>query len=429
VSLVKGIDYVTLNSSDVLLSTGSFSFDATTLEYWGMLLNGGQLIVCNESRLLNSKLLKQEIKQHGVTKMWFTSSWFNQLVETDIDLFEGLHTILVGGEKLSEQHIKQVNLAHPSLTIINGYGPTENTTFSLTFNITDSGNRNSIPIGRPLNNRYAFILDTSHNPAPIGVAGEIYLGGAGLSRGYLNQPELTAEKFLSNPFSPLKGDRLYKTGDLGRWLEDGNIEYLGRLDDQVKIRGFRIELGEIENVLQQNDMVRHAVVMVKEDKERNKRLVAYIVPEGLFDRDSVQAWSKSKLPEYMVPSFWVLLESLPLTPNGKVDKKALPDPDANFLVTRKYVAPRNELERKLVEMWQDLLKVDRVGIEDNFFELGGHSLLAMRMISYIERDLLLSIPIQVLFKFTSISDLSKYLDIQAGANSEEKNTNYQVVDI
>ena len=428
VSLVTGVDYISCTQRDAILSTGSFSFDATTLEYWGMLLNGGKLVLTSENTLLSSTLLKEEINKRGITKMWFTSSWFNQLVELDITLFERLETILVGGEKLSEQHIGQLRAAYPSVEIINGYGPTENTTFSLTYHIREAEFMRAIPIGRPLNNRTAYILNSQSQPVPVGVAGEICLGGAGLSRGYLRRDLLTTEKFIQNPFQA--GSRLYRTGDLGRWLPDGNIEYLGRLDDQVKVRGFRIELGEIESVIARTGLVRQVVVVVKEGRERSKRLVGYIVPEGSFQREQVITILKGKLPEYMIPSQWIELEHLPLTANGKVDKRALPEPGTNEATAGMYVAPRTELEIKLVELWQDLLKVDQVGVHDNFFELGGHSLLAMRMVSYIERNLLISIPIQVLFKFTCISDLSKYLDIQAGKDSEAKNTtSYEFFDV
>ncbi|HET9278299.1 MAG TPA: non-ribosomal peptide synthetase, partial [Flavitalea sp.] len=428
VSLVKGVDYISCTEKDAILSTGSFSFDATTIEYWGMLLNGGRLVLSTENTLLNSGLLKEEITQREVTKMWFTSSWFNQLVETDISIFERLETILVGGEKLSEQHIAQVRQRYPSMEIINGYGPTENTTFSLTYSIKEKEFPRAIPIGRPLSNRSAYILNGQYQPVPVGVAGEICLGGAGLSRGYFKREELTREKFIANPFE--EGTRLYRTGDLGRWLPDGNIEYLGRLDDQVKIRGFRIELGEIESVVGQTGLVKQVVVVVKEDREKNKRLVAYIVSEETFEREQMIKTLKDKLPEYMIPTQWIELDQLPLTPNGKVDKRALPEPGLGESSETRYVAPRTELEVKLVALWQDLLKVEKVGIEDNFFELGGHSLLAMRMVSYIERNLLISIPIQVLFKFTCISDLSKYLDIQGGKDSEEKNTTtYELFDV
>ena len=411
VSLVKGIDYVSLTSDDILLSTGSPSFDAATFEYWGMLLNGGQLILCAENKLLNSNFLKEKIGHWAVTKMWFTSSWFNQLVETDITVFNSLKTILVGGEKLSEKHIEKVLLTYPNLEIINGYGPTENTTFSLTYNI--SGNDiDLIPIGRPLNNRSAYIVDEVGRLMPTGVSGEIWLGGEGISKGYLNQPELTGQKFIKNLFNKDDGSRLYKTGDLGRLLPDGNIEYLGRIDEQVKIRGYRIELGEIENVLLQSGLISQAVVLANEDANGNKRLVGYVVTEEDFDRQSISNYLIGKLPEYMVPALWVHLESLPLTPNGKIDKKALPDPEIGEQLSNQYTAPRNKIEEQIAEIWQELLEVDRIGIHDDFFELGGHSLLAIRLISALRRKLEIELAINVVFEYPTIAQLSDILQQQ-----------------
>ena len=380
VSLVKKVSYVALNEQDVLLSTGSASFDATTFEYWGMLLNGGQLILCPEHKLLDSALLKAEIRRHGVTKMWFTSSWFNQLIDTDITVFEGLDVILAGGEKLSDEHVQRMRKTYPEIALINGYGPTENTTFSLTYPITDAGH---IPIGRPLDHRTAYILDAGLNPVPIGVSGEIYLGGAGLSRGYLNRPELTAERFVEHPF--LKSERLYRSGDLGRWLPEGNIEFLGRIDDQVKIRGYRIELGEIENVLEQSGLLKQVVVLAKADPQGNKRLIAYVVPVHEFDRELLISYLKDKLPAYMVPALWVPLEEMPLTQNGKTDKDALPEPGDVLVSSSAYIPPRNPTEQVLTAIWQDLLGIPQVGIYDNFFELGGDSIITIQVVSRAKR--------------------------------------------
>ncbi|MBB6498037.1 non-ribosomal peptide synthase/polyketide synthase [Pedobacter cryoconitis] len=380
VSLVKEVSYVALGKEDVLLSTGSPSFDATTFEYWGMLLNGGRLILCADDKLLDSSQLKGEIRSHGVTKMWFTSSWFNQLIDTDITVFEGLQVILAGGEKLSDEHVGRIRKTYPEIEIINGYGPTENTTFSLTFSIDDSG---LIPIGRPLDNRTAYVLDAQLRLLPVGVPGEIYLGGAGLSLGYLNRPDLTAERFINHPFKP--DEKIYKTGDIGRWLPDGNIEYLGRMDDQVKIRGYRIELGEIENVLQKSPLVRQAVVMARANAYGSKQLVGYIVPADAFDREGIVAYLKGHLPEYMIPVLWMSLDTLPLTKNGKVNKKALPEVEAGALQTNSYEAPRNSTEQALVEIWQELLRIEKVGIHDNFFELGGDSIITIQAVSRAKR--------------------------------------------
>jgi amino acid adenylation domain-containing protein/non-ribosomal peptide synthase protein (TIGR01720 family) len=386
VSLVKGIDYVSIKREDVLLSTGSSSFDATTFEYWSMLLNGGQLLLCTEERLLDNQLLKEVLRSKAVNKMWFTSSWFNQLVETDISLFKTLETILVGGEKLSEYHIGKLRQIYPAIEIINGYGPTENTTFSLTYPIKESALPQTIPIGRPLTNRSTYVLDGSQRLVPIGVPGEIYVSGSGLARGYLNRSALTSERFIKNPFVAEADAKMYRTGDIGRWLPDGNIEYLGRKDEQVKIRGYRIELGEIESVAQQSGLASQVVVLASATGSGSKRLTGYVVATAGFSKEAMIGWLESKLPEYMVPQLWIAVEKMPLTTNGKIDKKALPAADANELATAQYMAPRNDFEQQLAGVWQKLLGIEQVGIHDNFFELGGDSILTIQVVSRIRRQ-------------------------------------------
>ncbi|KIO77620.1 hypothetical protein TH53_08200 [Pedobacter lusitanus] len=408
VSLVHGVDYVSFDPQDVLLSTGSPSFDATTFEYWGMLLNGGRLILCNEQTLLDPTLLKREIQKHSVNKMWFTAGWFNQLVETAIGTFESLSVILVGGEKLSAKHVRKLLQTYPEINVINGYGPTENTTFSLTYPIKPGFNDN-IPIGYPLSNRTACILNEQQQLVPLGVVGEIYLGGDGLSAGYLNRPELTAEKFILHPFPAKPGEKLYRTGDLGKWLPDGSIVYEGRIDEQVKIRGFRIELGEIETVLQQSAFVSQAVVTVLADEDGGKRLIGYVVPQGDYDQDKVMESLREQLPDYMMPGLLIAMEQFPLTANGKVNKKELPAPGAESLTVKAYVAPRNETEETLVQIWQKLLKIEQVGIYDDFFTLGGHSLLAIRLIGTIRDKMGLELTVKSMFDNTTVASLSAYL--------------------
>ncbi|HVI46388.1 MAG TPA: amino acid adenylation domain-containing protein [Chitinophaga sp.] len=279
VSLVKGGGFVSLTPQDVILSTGSPSFDATTFEYWGALLNGGQLVLCPEKQLLDNMLLAKEMHNRKVTKMWFTASWFNQLVDDDISIFNGLEAVLAGGEKLSDAHVERFLAAHPGIALINGYGPTENTTFSLTHHIKNTTAGRSVPIGRPLANRQAYVLDQWQRPVPVGVPGELYVGGAGVSHGYLNQPALTADKFVADPFSNVSGATLYRTGDKARWIPDGTVEYLGRIDDQVKIRGFRIEPGEIERTMNALDNVASSAVVVKQQQNGEKRLAGYYIPD------------------------------------------------------------------------------------------------------------------------------------------------------
>jgi acyl-coenzyme A synthetase/AMP-(fatty) acid ligase/acyl carrier protein len=341
--------------------------------------------------------------------------------------------LVIGGEAL---HLSQFNYLVEKgvdVEVINEYGPTEATVGCSTYSfrtLEDNENlKNNVPIGKPIDNTQLYIVNDQNELLPLGVVGELCIGGAGVARGYLNRDELTAEKFIQNPFDNQAGSAIYKTGDLARWKTDGNIEYLGRKDDQVKVNGYRIELGEIESTLQQCDLVSQAVVLAKEDTRGSKRLIGYIVAKTEFNREAITDFLKSKLPDYMVPTMWVAMESLPLTINGKIDRKALPDPEAGELSTKQYVAPRNEIEEKLVAIWQELLEIDKIGIHDDFFDLGGHSLLAIRLVSYIERNLLVSIPLNVLFQFTTISDISKYLEIQASTNDKENKTKFELVEI
>ncbi|MEO6549145.1 MAG: non-ribosomal peptide synthetase, partial [Ferruginibacter sp.] len=273
------------------------------------------------------------------------------------------------------------------------------------------------------------ILNDNEQLAPVGVSGEICIGGAGLARGYLNRPELTAEKFIHPSFNSDPATAIYKTGDLGRWLPGGNIEYLGRKDDQVKIRGYRIELGEIESVLQQSPGINQAVVIVNGNESDSRKLIAYVVAEAHLDKHVVNGWLKTRLPAYMIPSFWVEMDSFPLTPNGKIDRKNLPLPATSALLDNQYIAPATEVEKKLVDIWEELLKTEKIGTGDNFFERGGNSLLAMRMVPMIERKLQLSIPIRVLFQFTTIGELSKYLQVQETSIPSEKGTEFQLLDV
>ena len=411
VSLVRGVRYVNLSGDEVLLNTGSSSFDATSFEYWAMLLNGGELVLCNELTLLNSHLLKETIDRRKVTMMWFTSSLLNQWVDLDIQVFAGLRTILVGGEKLSERHIAKLRSKYPSLAIINGYGPTENTTFSLTYRISEILMSQSIPIGTPLDHRTAYVLNQHQQLCGVGVVGELFVGGAGVGRGYLNQPELTVEKFLLDPFSEEPGARMYRTGDLARCLLDGNIEYHGRIDDQIKIRGYRIEPGEIEFVLKQNAGVQQAVIVVMDENDSDKRLIAYVVPEGEFNTEKITTYLESKLPSYMVPRQFVQLSRIPLTTNGKVDKKALPNPNLQpELTLRNSRTPETEMQKLVATIWKEALRLKQIGIDDNFFELGGHSLIAVRVMKSIEEKIGFRLPITSLFQAPTVEKLSALLE-------------------
>jgi non-ribosomal peptide synthetase component F len=305
--------------------------------------------------------------------------------------------------------LKQRFCKRSTATLHNLYGPTEASIDVTAWECRRDKPTKVVPIGRPIANTQIYILNWQLQPVPIGVAGELHIGGNGLARGYLNRPELTQEKFIANPFSNDPTSRLYKTGDLARYLPDGNIEFLGRIDNQVKLRGYRIELGEIETVLGQHPTVQSSAVMAREDTPGDKRLVGYVVarPEVRFDTVDLRNHLKQKLPEYMIPSAWVLLDGLPLTPNGKVNRNALPAPDQSREETgQSYTAPRSSLEQSLTEIWAGVLKIAKVGIHDNFFELGGHSLLATQVVSRMRNSFAIDLPLRLMFEAPTVAEIA-----------------------
>ena len=385
-------------------SMAGVGFDAFGWELWPYLSIGASVCIIDGDTRLSATALSALFISKQITHSFISTALVPDFIEASRNKVGSLKYLLTGGDKLSVLSLNGI-----SFTLVNNYGPTENTVVATNYIISQKDK--VPPIGKPISNTHIYIISGEQALSPIGVPGEICIGGDSLARGYLNRPELTAEKFISDPFSNEQGARLYRTGDLGRWLADGNIEYLGRKDDQVKVRGYRIELGEIESVLTQSGLVKQAVVLAKEDKQGTKRLVGYIIPEGTFDKQAIQAYLQAKLPDYMVPALWVELEQIPLTPNGKIDKKALPDPELAD-ITAQYVAPRNETEQKLAAIWQELLGIEQAGINDNFFELGGHSLLAMRVVSAIRRELNVELNIRDLFVQPTIAGLAAYLDEQ-----------------
>lgn len=378
VRLVKNTNYIAFAESDLILQTGAMVFDASTFEIWGALLNGCGLVLVDEHILLHAERLGQEIRKNHITTMWLTSPLFNQLVQQDVTIFAGLKNLVVGGDALSWEHVNQANKAHQSLKLINGYGPTENTTFS-TYYVIEEEFSTSIPIGKAISNSKAYIVDRHHHLQPIGVAGELCVAGDGLARGYLNNAELTETKFVLNPFEA--GTRMYKTGDLARWLPDGNIEYLGRIDEQVKIRGFRIEPSEIAQHLMLHEEIQDAIVVARTDENGQAHLCAYIVSESVLSALALRDHAAASLPSYMIPSHFVQMDRLPLTPNGKVDRKALPEPDSDVHTGVEYAAPRNEMEKSIAQVWEKVLGVKNVGRNDEFFSLGGDSIKAIQAIS------------------------------------------------
>jgi len=413
VRLLFGVDSARLKETEILLQLAPISFDASTLEIWGALLHGGRCVLFPE-RVPTTQDLGKVLKEQRVSTLWLTASLFNQVVEEAPEVLRPVDQLLVGGEALSAYHVRRALELLPTTQLINGYGPTENTTFTCCYLVPRPLDKSvsSIPIGRPIANTQVFILDRYLKPVPIGVAGELHVGGDGLARGYRNRPDLTAENFVPNPFSGVSGARLYKTGDLVRYLPDGNIEFLGRLDDQIKIRGFRIELGEIEAVLAEHPAVKATAVVVREEATGTKRLVAYVtlLPGSAPTPEDLRNFLKGKLPEYMLPWGFDFLPSLPLTPSGKVDRRGLPAPRCSRAEREEgYVAPRTELEKKLARTWVEVLKLERVSIQDNFFDLGGHSLLAVKLIQRVEKEFGKSLTLAFLFQAPTVKDMAAAL--------------------
>ena len=405
VRLVKDTNYIEFKEDDRILQTGAVVFDACTFEIWGALLNSLTLYLVDKDVILDAEKLEKAIKEYKITTLWLTSPLFNQLSQDRKDMFKGLRHLLVGGDVLSPGHIKNVMLACPQLNIINGYGPTENTTFSVCYPI-NRVYETSIPIGRPISNSTAYVVDSANKLQPVGIPGELYVGGDGVARGYLNSPELTEGKFVPDIF---KGEgRMYRTGDLARWLPDGKIEFLGRIDNQVKVRGFRIELEEIENQLLKHEHIKEALVRVRTDDRGDKYLCAYVVTSIDVSLAALREYLKGKLPDYMIPSYFIKLESMPLNVNGKVDTALLPEPEPGFDPASEYVAPSNHFEEILSNVWMDVLGVDRVGINDNFFTLGGDSIKAIQIMARLKKQNLKT-EIKALFQYPTIAELSRYV--------------------
>jgi amino acid adenylation domain-containing protein len=428
--LLLGVNYINLNAENKFLQIAPISFDASTLEIWGALLFGAQCVLFPE-KVPTSTDLRKVIQKHGITTMWLTSALFNSIVDTDPKALEGIRELFTGGEALSVNHVERAIKALPSTQIVNGYGPTESTTFACCYPIPKKLDKSiqSIPIGRPIGNTQIYILDNNLQPVPIGVSGEIYIGGAGLARGYLNRQDLTEAKFVHNPFG---AGRLYQTGDFARYKNNGDIEFLGRIDNQVKIRGFRIELGEIETVLSQHPNIRVTVVTVREDIPDDKRIVAYIVvsDEKVPTANDLREFLAQNLPMFMLPSSFVVLDVLPLTPNGKVDRRALLALDIEKQLDEEVISPRDELEQQLATVWQKLLGIDRVSIHANFFELGGNSLISVRLVAEIEKIFNYHFPLSSFFQIGTIAEIAKWMrekpsetispdDIPAGLNIDD----------
>ncbi|MCX4028170.1 amino acid adenylation domain-containing protein [Endozoicomonas sp. SM1973] len=412
IRLVKNTNYISLSSADIIAQASNHSFDAATFEIWGALLNGAKLVCINKAVLLVPEALKEQLHRDKITTIFMTTALFNAVAEQLPDTFKPLTNVLFGGESASPNYINRVLKAGKPRHLLNVYGPTENTTFSTWYEIQSQ--QNSYPIGIPLSNSSAYVVSSKNNLCPVGVAGELLVGGVGVARGYLNRVELTAEKFIANPFSPESKSRLYRTGDLVRWLSDGNLEFLGRIDNQVKLRGFRIELGEIETLLEQHEQVTEAVVIIREDQPEDKRLVAYVVTAieankntTILENELLQ-YLAGQLPEYMVPMAITQLSVLPLTENGKVDYRALPKP--NYSQASDISMPTSPIEKSLASIWQQLLGIGRqLSLHDHFFNLGGHSLSAAKLASQVRQQFKVDIGIDIVFAQPTLGALANVI--------------------
>ena len=411
--LLHGQHYATFGPDRVFLQLAPVAFDASTFEIWGALLHGASLVLAPDGPP-DFAVLAALIRSHAVTTLWLTSGLFNELVDSSPDTLLGVREILAGGDALSPRHVRLARQRlGPAVRIVNGYGPTECTTFACCHTLPpDPVHPDApIPIGRPIANTRAYVLDALGAPVPRGSLGELHLAGPGLARGYLNDPALTAQRFLPDPFSPEAGARMYRTGDMVRWLPDGTLDFAGRRDHQVKIRGFRVELGEIESALERLEGVRQAAVTLHAADPANPRLVAHLqgLPPDTTD-EALRAALASSLPEYMLPAAFVRLPSLPLTPAGKVDRRALQAFHAIDVPRAGSARSSNVYEATIADLFAQLLSRETVGIDDNFFACGGHSLIALRMLHLVERHLGVRLPTRVLFEEATVRALARRVE-------------------
>ncbi|WP_009631986.1 non-ribosomal peptide synthetase [Synechocystis sp. PCC 7509] len=402
-------NYITWKGCNKVAQCANISFDAATFEIWGALLNGLQLVGIDRETLLSPPDFAQTLQQQEIDILFLTTALFNQIAREIPSAFKDLKYLLFGGEVVDVKSVQSVFESKPQ-HLLHVYGPTENTTFTTWYEVENVTQLKTIPIGKAIANTQIYLLDNYLNPVPVGVAGEIYIGGDGLAQGYFNRPELTAQQFIAHPW--LKSARLYKTGDFGRYLPDGNLEFIGRKDDLVKLRGFRIELGEVETVINQHPQVKESVVVVKDES-----LVAYIVASVQLKSSQLKEFLQAKLPNYSIPAVFVFLEKLPLTINGKVDRLSLPTPDFTQNISNK--TPRNSVEVQLLELWNGLLGVN-AGIGDNFFELGGHSLLATQLVSRIRESFGVQVPLKRVFETPTILGLAEYIASSKNTTNREE---------
>ncbi|OLE96485.1 MAG: hypothetical protein AUG75_19905 [Cyanobacteria bacterium 13_1_20CM_4_61_6] len=404
-----------ITDKDRILQFASLSFDLSAEEIYPALSHGATVVLRTDDMISSARAFLGYCADWKISVLDLPTAYWHELTDAlsveALDLPPSVRLVIIGGEKASADRVAAwQSKVGDTVRLVNSYGPTE-TTVAVTVcdlradNLSVSG---AVSIGRPLPNTKVYVLDRSCQPSPIGVAGELYIGGPCVARGYINRPELTAEKFIGNPFSGDPNDRLYRTGDLVRYRPCGSLDFIGRVDNQIKIRGFRVELEEIEQVLRSHEAVRDGVVVLREDPDA--RLIAYVVPNSTSAISSeLRSFLKSKLPSYMVPATFETIEALPLMPGGKINRRALPEPKSAEVIGEMFVAPTTPLEELLASAWREVLRVKRVGVQDNFFDLGGHSLLAAKVVSIVNRSLTVGFGMVDLFQAPTIAALAKML--------------------
>jgi len=405
-----------VGADDRLLFITSMCFDLSVYDIFGILSAGGTLVIAESKEIQNVKTLQEMLVKYDITFWDSVPTTLDYLVR-DLEREQkdyrhtGLRVVFLSGDWIPVDLPARIKHFFPNTKVISLGGATEATVWSNFFPVEQtSRDWKSIPYGKPITNNFFYILDEQLRPVPIGVMGDLYIGGVGVARGYANDPEKTRNSFVPDPFNNTLGGMMYRTGDLGRMMPDLNMEFMGRKDNQVKIQGFRIELGEIESVLNSCPLVTNSVVLAKDDSEGKKMLVGYIVPKGKFDRDAIVAYLKTKVPQYMVPAVWMELSELPLTSNGKIDRKSLAAIEVTTAAKKAYLEPSTETEKVMAALWRESMGLEQISVDDNFFSLGGHSLMAVRILSKFEKKTGKNLQLAVLFKYPDIRSLSDFID-------------------
>ncbi|WP_045926269.1 surfactin non-ribosomal peptide synthetase SrfAA [Bacillus siamensis] len=406
---VKNTNYLTVSEEDTVLGLSNYVFDAFMFDMFGSLLNGAKLVIVPKDTVLDMTRLSRVIKRENVSILMITTALFHLLVDMEPSCLTTLRKIMFGGERASVEHVKKALAAVGKGKLLHMYGPSESTVFA-TYHPVDVIEEDtlSVPIGKPVSNTEIFIMNTAGRMQPAGIPGELCVSGEGLVEGYYNRPELTEEKFVKHPFK--EGERMYKTGDLARWLPNGDIEFIGRIDHQVKIRGQRIELGEIEHQIQSHDQIQECIVLAVDQGAGDKLLCAYFVGLREISSQELREHTAKDLPAYMIPAVFIQMDELPLTGNGKIDRRALPMPDVTAANAVSYTAPRNETEQKLADIWAEVLQMERVGVHDQFFEIGGHSLAGMKLLALIQKTFGVQLTLKDLFTSPTVAGLTQLIE-------------------